>query len=156
MLDVLNALKLIAAALVGLILLAALMGPIEILLDRMRDLLRSVAQFLVTRFDPLIAAMGDQRQRAFDALGGGEDTWRGWRVVGSTVYFAMLIAFSGAEAGVMALVLEAWGFGTALSFVAENANIFVNLTLLASVAFWGLVLLDVSGTTKLAPLGRTW
>ncbi|MSQ61108.1 MAG: hypothetical protein EXR43_00760 [Dehalococcoidia bacterium] len=67
----------------------------------------------------------------------------------------MFIAFSGAKAGVMALVLEVWAFGTALHIVAANANIFVNLTLLSSVAFWGLVLLDVSGTTKLAP-GRSW
>lgn len=135
-------------------MLAALFAPIEALVGGLRQLIKGIAEFLVARLDTVATILPPQRGRALDALGGSPGLWRGWRVIGSFIYVLMLLAFTTAEAGIMALVLEAWGFGEATSFIADNANFFVNVTLLASLAFWGLVLLDMSGTTALAPWGE--
>lgn len=96
-------------------------------------------------------ALRARRDDTLRSMAGGGNVWVGWRIMGALVYFFAFAAFLVADAGIMALVFETWGFSRAPDFLRENSNVFLLATLLSTIAFWGLVFLDSIGATRLAP-----
>lgn len=145
-------LAIIAVAVISMVIWAAMFKPV-------REATRSTKRVLVgwctdwsSDLGHLATAVGTHAATALCKLVGGDMTrWPWGRVLGAVVYALAFVAAVGSDIAVLALVFEAWGYGAAPKVLAEHSVLFVSVSALVGIMFFGVALADVLGVTDLAP-----
>ncbi|MGB2696187.1 MAG: hypothetical protein WBD55_13525 [Dehalococcoidia bacterium] len=147
-------LKIAALTIVSLIVVAALYKPVRRASLKMRRFMLAVLGHASEDLTEAADSLAEHSRSALAALANATDVWPWERVIGAFVYVALFLLALSTEVAILALVLEAWGFGTSPSLLRDHTLPVVSVGLLVSFTLWGTVLLDLAELTDLAPWNR--